>query len=751
MSYPTTARRRRARAIRHVAVALLITLGAGCGDGLAPERPRTTEGSPPALIKELDESIDAGDSYVMADVEMSSGMTGVSDEPLTDPATGELTTTLSVEAPVEPFSFQSGFTSDGQVVTVNTFPRDESEPDSTDIVQTKLIGTVVTDINARGAVMPVSAAEAEQEGLDPLTEMHIAPGASATTTMVLATDYSVDCIADPSACDDGSSPPPDETSDTSSTSCTDPTVPCPKTPSASSISTNGRAGAVRVELRTRTRFVVVTELDAIRGALAQAAVRGSVEAGSAANVRGRVRREYRMTKGRWILEQIDVEQDQSDGAKRATHRNTMRFRNVRFHENTRNDRARRERRKAARNLAVISSLSVRMREGSVGGMRAQRPLGPSTTSMALVTGSEPTKKCPNPTDGVTLDHASANVRPNVVFQHGIWSNACTWRRMRYWLGQSNYRFGATVASNLPSTDRYDDQATRLIGNMDRNGAQKYVMIGHSNGGIVSRRVGQRRADLVRGVITVNSPHTGVPVMKFPIFAVLKTVRFMMSPLKALCSPISRRGCGEVRMWMDPGPMDSLGYQPLLKFGSVYEQMPPNTEFHRQLNSAYEGFRGVGIVSRSPKKWQWARLWGDNNCYPDHTHERNNCVGGNERATRTNRAYKHFVKTAVLSGIFAVADIIVGDFLSAAENALKLVINGGAAAGLKIADSVYRGFVAPHDDSDAVVPAASQSYPGAERLVDVGGADTHVGATASILTRRQLELLLRNEFNIVPGM
>jgi pimeloyl-ACP methyl ester carboxylesterase len=74
---------------------------------------------------------------------------------------------------------------------------------------------------------------------------------------------------------------------------------------------------------------------------------------------------------------------------------------------------------------------------------------------------------------------------NVLFQHGIFSDGSTWSRMTGWLNQ-DFIFGNEVVTTTPSTHHLDEQGQDLENLIQNSAGNNYILIGHSQGGLISR-------------------------------------------------------------------------------------------------------------------------------------------------------------------------------------------------------------------------------------------------------------------------
>jgi pimeloyl-ACP methyl ester carboxylesterase len=102
--------------------------------------------------------------------------------------------------------------------------------------------------------------------------------------------------------------------------------------------------------------------------------------------------------------------------------------------------------------------------------------------------------------------ARAQDRP-VVFVHGFGSSGDTWRGAASRL-QSRLAIH-TETPSLGSNALYETQAHELQQRLGGTGAD-VIAIGHSNGGVVARQWSRQHP--VSGILTVNSPHGGAPIV-----------------------------------------------------------------------------------------------------------------------------------------------------------------------------------------------------------------------------------------------
>ena len=650
---------------------------------------------PSAMIAagtQLDGSIDPADSWAVADVVIESSATITADTgQFMDPVTMLPAKTVTVTGASDTSVFQTGFTSAGEAVAVTA--ASVNEPDEPgDVRRTRMVGGAVTDYTSTGQLVADSPAEATS-GTDPMAELPAVQGTELYDALVAP---------------DG----------------TDPAVPdatclmCASRLNSVPASARGNETLVPMSVsRTENTIEVVYRADDARG-----------------HANGRIKRKYTKRDNRWLLDEMENVREENNNGQRTEHASRIKIRNLRFHENKEKNAARRAR-LADAPVVVAPTISVPERMiaclaecGDGGGTSSPPPPAPAPVSVPGNWG-----ECGEVVAGVAGDNL-----PGVIFQHGIWSDACTWRRTKPWALSSFYFGGqATISTNSVAT--YDEQRDQLSTAVNAMGDDRLIFIGHSNGGIVSRRMAQQIASYnpgrLQGVITLGSPHLGAPAMNTGVTLARWTGRALATGFLYLCAT-NQRGCGEAEMMAGAtgvfAKLDNFAYTPL------YNEMAPNSEFRSRLNGVTETFKKVGVVSHAQNRFLWARMVGDMRCDPD-----TDC-GGREQVHRTKRFQKHLKYTAIIGSLLAIGATIAAQPIVASTAAKSALQAGGMYALLEIFDVIYHAVVSPHDDSDGIVPVNSQRYPRADQLYDIYNADSHVGTTRSAWVQDRIRLALTNE-------
>jgi pimeloyl-ACP methyl ester carboxylesterase len=193
---------------------------------------------------------------------------------------------------------------------------------------------------------------------------------------------------------------------------------------------------------------------------------------------------------------------------------------------------------------------------------------------------------------------------SVIWQHGICSEAKTWDGMRPIISLS-LQVGRERAFSLTSRDRLDIQTTELEQEVMATGGGSSIVIGHSQGGLIARRLGHRRGDLVHGVITMGSPHRGALIADLGPEVVSDYVTDAMGRFcygSSMCRLLTEIGTRQTAGEITYGLAGTLV--------PVIHDVRTNSDFTTQLNSGYEPFLRAGIEVDAGNRWALMRLVGD---------------------------------------------------------------------------------------------------------------------------------------------
>jgi len=423
---------------------------------------------------------------------------------------------------------------------------------------------------------------------------------------------------------------------------------------------------------------------------------------------GRVQNKYRKENGKWVLAESDrVSSERADGLTTDEHVLTH-FTNVRWNVNSAKDKARRSRKPAK---SAFSSYSAAAR--SV--MTADARRGPNPGQL-------------NPPGALRKDISREyGGSQSIVFQHGIFSGSDTWTRMEGWLAPL-FSVGHELIPDLPSTDGLDKQADSLrtkIGGLGDN----IIFIAHSQGGLVSRRVGQYNASLyspVGGVITIGTPHLGVPITLISDVSARKILNAAAG--RIYCA--IRAGCQVVLQIAQTVVSQFDTFSFLNTNNDASRDLKPRSGFIGALNSRTENFKRAGIVDIADGRWKWIRLIGDSRTYPEAP------GGGRELQKKMTHLYVSIRSCAHWTWFIPISPNC-GDL----QRALLAI------------DETYERFVSPGQWSDGLVPQPSQNYPntpsptGAPLFYFIRYGDSHVGETRSDLVRDKLKFFALPAFGV----
>jgi pimeloyl-ACP methyl ester carboxylesterase len=219
---------------------------------------------------------------------------------------------------------------------------------------------------------------------------------------------------------------------------------------------------------------------------------------------------------------------------------------------------------------------------------------------------------------------------NIVYQHGFCSNASVFFRFDERLAQ-NLAIQRSRAFSLASTDRIEAQAVDLRSRIASKVTQRHLFIGHSQGGLVVRRLGQMSPEYVSGIVTIGSPHVGSHLAAFGPEAAEESLERVI-----------RRDCFNdvICDWVEQIVEDFTSG--LLLFGRdgsapALQDLAPGSPFLKTLNSTYEPFPRVSIDVDAGRRWALARMVGDLRSSPDLL-MRSERPAGDALVTRVQQAY-----------------------------------------------------------------------------------------------------------------
>ncbi len=410
---------------------------------------------------------------------------------------------------------------------------------------------------------------------------------------------------------------------------------------------------------------------------------------------------YQSSGSSWILTQVAV----TPALPSTQLSRTLQIANVAFNQNSTGD---------ARRAARASTIQAPPSSSSL-----------TFTQPALESGG---------TNAFSAQQTSSGGSQNMVFQHGIFSSSATWSRLVPLLS-SDFQFGTVIEPDMPAkgTIALSTQGTNLFNDMAGSGQSNFVVIGHSQGGLIARDVAQRaavsRPGLTKGVITIDTPNIGA------LLALTGRQELANALAAGIDDLLAAAGCSS--FFDNPGCF--VGFLladfsfPIVNFAfdstiPASGDLIPGSFYLNTLNSHAESFTRVGIEGHSNKRFVLARLGGDLFSNPEDT------FGGRNLAAFTEDAYIGFRACEFIALFF-------GDYDIAA-------FCGNVADTMDNIDGFWNDLTAGPDSSDGIVQGASQHYNGATASYVISDADSHVGATKSLKVDAVLDQTLERQF-LVP--
>jgi len=448
---------------------------------------------------------------------------------------------------------------------------------------------------------------------------------------------------------------------------------------------------------------------------------------------GTLVRTFRQSSQGWVLAQVSSSRQTAYG----TMSTTTNYSNVFWHQNAANDLAR----TSADHSRPNSLPYARVESSSIA------PTGAGTLL--------PPSGCPP-----TVSKLSG--AQNVVFQHGIFSSGCAWNDSTFsMVGTLNqeFSFGTEIVPSLSSTDSLSSQSSALVSLIQTTGGSNYILIGHSQGGLISRSAAQyfqgHSPSTIKGVITVDTPNNGA-------FLALNGYSYLYAGVESLANTITNDvgnllfpvGCSDYYA----GPACAIATAILsnaLAAVTVYGvnnawpatlDLVPGSGFLTNLNGQTENFIRVGIVSYSDQTWLIEHLGGD---------KVGGTTGGLAAVVASWAAWGSLEAGYLIYDQFSQTDCDPNnpnydqqacDADNSAMYAYSQVANDMVAV-----DIIWDSLVACTQNfcdvsSDGIVNSSSQYYPSnAAAQYVIGGADTHLASTKSGLVAQALYTELESAF------
>jgi pimeloyl-ACP methyl ester carboxylesterase len=405
---------------------------------------------------------------------------------------------------------------------------------------------------------------------------------------------------------------------------------------------------------------------------------------------------------------------------------TLQFANVQWNDNSANDSAR-----------------------ASAGFTAVAPPATTTSALPALSQSSPT--------GCPAASSNQGGTQNAAFQYGLFGSNCSWKRMIPWLNDYFVWGNELAPTNVNTLQTIENQASTLSGDITAAGGSNYILVGHSQGGLVSRYAAQEfqaanpNQTAVKGVLTVDTPNQGAPLADWGQV----TTNALLEEAGSLWQYV---GCSSITDNWFCFLLGILGNGVELAANGLYGssalgELQPGSGFLTSLNSQTESFQKVAAIGHTSRPWVevrvadslFAPLLGIGDCYPEQW-----C---GERNTAAVYGY-------IFDGVFvtwAISELLcdfTGDYIPC-EIAYYLfpiwVTMAEITAGWNFITTVTpqqaaAGYLSPFwNDEDGIVPAPSQNYPATGGSTayqySVNPSDSHTGNTKSDLTRNVLEAAL----------
>lgn len=439
---------------------------------------------------------------------------------------------------------------------------------------------------------------------------------------------------------------------------------------------------------------------------------------------------YALTGSNWIAQSVTLSASMTNG----TSTRSFNFSNVAWNDNATNDAARAS---AAATVAQPPSASTSVPSS----LAVPAPNAQYTSNAATITPSNCNSNIYN-----------LGGPQNVVMQHGLNSTSCAWTRMANWLNQ-DFRFGTEVIPSLPPNDPLATQGQDLVNQIQAASGSSYILMGHSQGGLVSRSAAQyfqTNTPLASsGVITIDSPNNGADFATngFVALGFLTGWGATSFVTQGCVTGFETQGC-----WISLAEVVA-GAGLLTDITAIQQSIPdmvPGSNYLTSLNSYPETFNRAAVIGYTPQRWAFTRVlsekldgvaWG-NQLGPEPCNPEDSC---GERAIASDTEYFYDAVEIALA-----VDIVVGFFDPAAWAIAPYLID--ILLSLDVADAAYDLFMDfPGDgSSDGIVDGPGQIYLGANAgavQYPISNADSHSAALRSTYDHTVLDTILANQFHV----
>jgi len=339
---------------------------------------------------------------------------------------------------------------------------------------------------------------------------------------------------------------------------------------------------------------------------------------------------------------------------------------------------------------------------------------------------------------------------NVAYVHGILSDGGAWGdptrnnqvrgRLRCRLQVAHDMAPSLSLAGGLGLGSHADQATVLRGEVIGSQRSDHILVGHSQGGLISRRAAQAFAadedpGRVRAVVTVGTPHHGAFVAEaasttwglLQVIGPLNTVDTRYGS-NAVCALLTQPGCRLVR---DAATSLAVSFLGAIALSPAMHDLTPTSVTLSGINAVAELFPRYGIQHYIDQRFAFVEVGGD--LFP-----------GNPG--RGARAAVELAHNLSLAGAFI--GVVLG-FLGAPWAVGVSVHLIRAVFAANAADAAWKLITARTDPrSDGVVQGASQVYPGA--LLNRASLDpsSHTAQNDSERSAEDIFRVLRDDLGVL---
>ena len=312
--------------------------------------------------------------------------------------------------------------------------------------------------------------------------------------------------------------------------------------------------------------------------------------------------------------------------------------------------------------------------------------------------------------------------PRVALQHGILTECGTWQGYGPDLWTRGINLRAMRVTTTGSDKSYATQAYVLGSAMQTTQPGPWVVIGHSNGGIVARKaLALNSSDVINGIISMNTPHAGASITQWNRelafaagFSLTAEAAFNTISI-VIGSPVIGELGSALASTVGPGALfgvAGLGTVLLQRSQEVFGEMQPGPNAAGGLNQPgaevnFANVKRFGLYSETSRDWLSVRLACD-----FLNKDANKCV------KRMKRASRFAFITAIVGAIAGFAGLPQGFAIA--------VYAGSWLAQMRALDLLYKWMVDGNTQGDGVVSSYSQrSFPGATAVTRILGDPDHL--------------------------